>query len=99
MRGPCVTPHAFEKYGGRCDCRSATTSQDRQELENAVTVVQKLCGMVYVIHSSHLGAVVHTIRSVGTNVKPGKEPEQRAMALNYTTIFVGVYIYRRIFRF
>ena len=42
---------------------------------------------------------MHTIRSVGTNVKPVQEPEQRAMALNYTTFFVGMGIYRRISRF
>jgi hypothetical protein len=28
--------------------------------------------------------LAQTIRSVGTNVKPVKEPEQRAMAWNYT---------------
>ena len=78
----------------KCDGLAGPT-----ELENTVAVVQKLCVMVYVIHSRYSGAVAHTIRSVGTNVKPGKEPEQRAMASNYTTFFVGVGIYRRISRF
>ena len=67
-----------------------------RELENTVAVVQKLCVTMHVIHSRYLGAVPLTIRSVGTNIKPVKEPEQRATTLNHTPFFVGVGIYRRI---
>ncbi len=67
-----------------------------QEIQSTVAVVQKLCTTVHAIRSSYSGAIniVHTIRSVrvgpGTNVKPVQEPKQRAMGLNYTTIFAGV---------
>ena len=99
MRGPCVTPYAFESTEElrllKCDGLRRT----EQELKNTVAVVLKLCMTMHTIHSSYSGAVAHTIRSVGTNVKPVKEPEQRAMAVNYRLFFVGVGIYRRISRF
>ena len=99
MRGSCVTPHAFESTEEVAIIEVRRARRTEQESENTVTVVQKLCVMVHVIHSRYSGAVAHTIRSVGTNVKPSKEPERRAMASNYTTSFVGVAIYRRISRF
>ena len=99
MKGSCVTPHAFESTEEIAIIEVQRALRTEQESENTVTVVQKLCVTVHVnIHSRYSGAVAHTLRSVGTNVKPSKEPEQRAMASNYTTFFVGVGIYRRISR-
>ena len=94
-----MAPHAFESMEGIAIIEVRRARSTEQELENTVAVVQKLCVAVHIIHSRYSGAVVRTIRSVGTNVKPVKEPEQRAMALNHTTLFVGVGIHRRISRF
>ena len=94
-----MTPHAFESTEEIAIIEVRRARRTEQESENTVTVVQKLCVTVHVIHSRYSRAVAYTIRSVGTNVKPSKEPEQRAMASNYTTFFVGVGIYRRISRF
>ena len=94
-----MTPYAFESTGGVPIIEVRRARGTEQEFKNTVAAVLKLCTTVHTIHSRYLGAVAHTIRSVGANVKPVKESEQRAMALNYTPFFVGVGIYRRISRF
>ena len=70
-----------------------------QELESTVAVVWKQGTTVYAIRSSYSGAIVHTIRSVGTNEKPVKKLKQRVIALNYTMFFAGVGLLCRISRF
>ena len=99
MRGPCVTPHAFENTEGVAIIEVRRARRIGQELERTVAVVHRFSVTVHAIHSRYSGAVAHTIRGVGRNVKPVKEPGQRAMALNCTTFFVGTGIYRRISRF
>ena len=94
-----MTPHAFESTEGLAIIEVRRARSTEQELENAVVVILKLCMTVHTIHPSYSGAVALAIRSVGTNVKPVKEPEQRAMALNYTPFFAGIVIYCRISRF
>ena len=99
MRGPCVAPRALESAEGVAIIEVRRARRTGQELKSTVAVVHNSCVTVHAIHPRYSRAVMHTIRSVGTNVKPVKEPEQRAMALNYTTFFVGMGIYRRISRF
>jgi len=67
-----VAPHVFGSTEGVAIIEMRRGRMTEQELDSTVAVVQKLCVTVHAIHSSHSGAVAHTIRSVEANVKTGE---------------------------